>query len=276
MLTRRRVTLTTVATIVALAMLLMAAPLAMAGQPTAPGVVDVGIKAESVLAATPLTGNPEADDDVPGVPIPASPFTGTIDETTDLDDVYRVKVRPWGTLKASISGPDGTDLRLYLYDSSTTSVKSPDAPYLAVAWRGAYPRVLTYVNRSAEAVTYYLDVHAYTGGGSYRVTYSVKPDKVGPVCGVKNVSVVRGRVCKIYFKTYDAISTKVTQQLIIKNRRGKIVKRWSWGYGENHDGWWMIKYRAKLAKGRYTIICKGKDLAGNRASKVGKATLRVR
>jgi C1A family cysteine protease len=101
-------------------------------------------------------------------------------------------------------------------------------------------------------------------------------DTVGPRCAAKNVTVKRGRTCKLYLKVCDALSARVTKRLVIQTRSGKIRMRWSTGYRRNDTSWRYVKYRCRLPRGKYRIVVTGKDLAGNKASVVGKATLRVR
>ena len=101
-------------------------------------------------------------------------------------------------------------------------------------------------------------------------------DTVGPVCGAKSATVRSGKICKLYLKVHDALSEKVTKQLVITTRTGKVKKRFSTGYEENYDGWWVVKnWRCRLPKGTYRIVVTGKDLAGNPASVTGRAKLKV-
>jgi hypothetical protein len=106
------------------------------------------------------------------------------------------------------------------------------------------------------------------GGGS--------DDLIGPVCAAKNASVKRGKTVKIYFSVYDESSPQVTSQVAIKTLTGAVKKSWSWDYDENYDGWWTVKYKCTLPVGVYQIVVTGEDLAGNPASKVGRALLTVR
>ena len=178
------------------------------------------------------------------------------------------------TLKASIMGPAGTDFDLYLYPPGTATVKVTGA--VAAARGVSYPDAFTYT--ATQSGTYYLDVYSSSGAGSYTVTYSVSSggDTVGPVCAAKNVTVKRGKTCRLYFKVYDALSAKVTTSLVIKTKSGVVKKRWSWGYDKNIPGWWWTKYTCRLRRGTYRIVVTGKDLAGNRQSVTGRATLKVK
>jgi len=95
------------------------------------------------------------------------------------------------------------------------------------------------------------------------------------VCAAKNATVKHGKVCRLYFKVHDALSSKVTNMLTITTKSGVVKKRWSWGYGQNFNGWWWMPYTCRLARGTYYIRVYGKDLAGNAQSVIGKAVLRV-
>jgi len=116
-----------------------------------------------------------SDDDIPGVAIPSSPLTGSLSATTDYDDVFSIALTAGQTLTASLTGPSGSDFRLFLYAPGTASVK--DAPFVAAVWFGNYPRSFSYT--PTQSGTYYLDVFAYSGAGSYTVTYSGTPTTGG-------------------------------------------------------------------------------------------------
>jgi hypothetical protein len=192
--------------------------------------------------------------------------------------VFRLVLSTGQTLTASITGPLGSDFRLYLYAPATASVKDADAPYEAVAFGTSYPRSFSYA--ATQSGTYYLDVYSYSGAGGYTVTYSVTSppggDTVGPKCAAKNVTVKRGKTCKLYLRVYDDQSAQVKMYLAITTRSGAVKKRWSSNYVENYDGWWSTKYTCRLARGTYRIVVTGEDLAGNSQTVVGRATLRVK
>jgi len=220
--------------------------------------------------------SPGNDDDIPGVAIPASPFDGNASRDTDMNDVFYVDLEAGETLTASITGPAGTDFDLYLYPPGTTTVNQ-DGGTVAAANGNSYPDAFTYA--ASESGRYYLDVWAYVGAGSYTVTYSVSStpaDNVGPQCYAKNVTVKHGKVCKIYFKVYDAQGPEVTTVVKITTRSGAVKKKWSWGYDTNSATWYYTKYPCRLAKGTYKIVVTGKDSAGNPQSRIGRATLTVK
>ena len=223
------------------------------------------------------TPTPVGDDDVPGVVIPGSPFIGAASAATDRDDVFAVALRVGQTLKASVTGSATSDIRLYLYAPGAATVKDPKTPRLAVSSSGNYPRTISFT--AATAGIHYLDVSAVSGVGGYTVTYSVRSapdDRVGPVCAAKTVSVARGGTCTVSYKVRDAHSARVTRRVAITTKSGAVMKRWTWGYGANKNGWWTVKFTCRLAKGVYRIVVTGEDLAGNSASVVGRGTLKVK
>ncbi len=89
--------------------------------------------------------------------------------------------------------------------------------------------------------------------------------------GAKNATAKKNQTVKIYFRVYDDISAQVASQVQIVTKNGTVKKTWTWDYGENYDGWWWVKYKAALAKGKYAIIVTGTDLAGNSAKAVRDA-----
>jgi Matrixin len=101
-------------------------------------------------------------------------------------------------------------------------------------------------------------------------------DTVGPVCAAKNATCGVTTPSRSTSGSTAALSAQVTMQLVISTRSGAVKRRWTWGYGENYDGWRSVNYKCKLKPGTYRIQASGKDLAGHSAGKVGKATLTVK
>ncbi len=99
-------------------------------------------------------------------------------------------------------------------------------------------------------------------------------DTTAPQVGAKDATAKKNQTVKIYFRVYDDISAEVASQVQIVTKNGNVKKSWSWDYGENYDGWWWVKYKVTLAKGKYTIIVTGTDLVGNSAK--GFAALTVK
>jgi hypothetical protein len=104
-------------------------------------------------------------------------------------------------------------------------------------------------------------------------TCTVKIDTVGPICKAKSVTVKRYHKCTLSFYVSDKLRPRVATVILIKTQSGVTKKNFAWGYGAN--GWWTYKFTCTLNKGTYRYYVYGEDLAGNRQSVVGSATLRV-
>lgn len=118
------------------------------------------------------------DDNIPGVPAPASPVNGTLDEMADYDDVYSVVLAVGDTLALNLTGAGGTDFDLYLFAPGATDVST--SPWVDEAISETYPDVLSYTVPIGAAGTYYIDVYASMGSGSYSFTYTVTPGAPPP------------------------------------------------------------------------------------------------
>ncbi|MDY0340173.1 MAG: cell wall-binding repeat-containing protein [Coriobacteriia bacterium] len=108
------------------------------------------------------------DDNVPGVSIPGSPFTGTLDEDDDMDDVYSVHLEAGQPITVVLEGPDDADFDLFLYGPNTTDVGVDSSEQSAYS-SSSYEQ-LTYT--ASTAGTYYVDVYSSSGSGSYTVAWS--------------------------------------------------------------------------------------------------------
>jgi hypothetical protein len=120
-------------------------------------------------ASTVLADIEPTNNNIPGEPIPSSPFNGSI-ALTEADDVYRVYLSAGQQITASITGDAGTEFSLVLFGPGSTDVWA-DTPVDEAIW-SAYPNTLTYdVPSSGD---YYLDVFIGTGAiGNYTVTYTI-------------------------------------------------------------------------------------------------------
>jgi len=100
---------------------------------------------------------------------------------------------------------------------------------------------------------------AYVFGSAASPTPAPTPtpggDTVGPVCAAKNATVRRNGSVSYYFRVYDALSAEVSKQVAVTTQSGAVKKRWTAGYGDNYDGWWVVKYACRLAKGRSICCC---------------------
>jgi len=188
------------------------------------------------------------DDDIPGVAIPASPFTGSLSRTTDLDDVFSIALTAGQTLIASLSGPAGSDFRLYLYAPGTASVKNPDTPWAAVAL-GSYPCSFSYA--VTQSGTYYLDVYAEIGEGAYTVTYSgASPPPSGGTAPVV-LSMTAGSKTVPYrgFVTLVGALTDASSGALLPNR----AVEWLYSQDDNIQRKWIDGGPASSTTGEYSL-----------------------
>lgn len=119
-------------------------------------------------AAIGSTGVGDGNDEIPGVPLPASPALGALDYSADHDDVYSVYLQAGQTFTAALTGPAATDFDTRLYPPGTLSIASGTS--VASATGVTYPDSLSYT--PATSGTYYLRAYAYAGSGAYSITHN--------------------------------------------------------------------------------------------------------
>lgn len=110
------------------------------------------------------------DDTFPGVSLPSSPVSGTLDYDTDWDDVYSVNLTAGQMIVASISGPTNSEYDLYLYPPGSAGFSDD---YVTYAAGTTYPNRISYVAPTGKGGTYYLDAYCQSGSGSYTITYKI-------------------------------------------------------------------------------------------------------
>ncbi|MBN2848331.1 MAG: cell wall-binding repeat-containing protein [Coriobacteriia bacterium] len=139
------------------------------------------------IAVTPATGAGEytltayatpwaddADNDIEGVAIPASPFAGSLKEDVDPDDLYAVELAGGDRFTVTVEAGAGLDADVLLYDPVTGTIVTgvPVAGSAGVGVAGTETFVFD-IPGSAVVADYYLDVRVRTGTGDYDVTWSV-------------------------------------------------------------------------------------------------------
>lgn len=110
-----------------------------------------------------------SDDNIPGRPLPGSPYSTTISTVTDVHDVYSVELLAGQLFTVRLDGPLSSDLDLRLFDSASTSINT--GAMVAYAGGNSYPDTLTYT--ATATGTYYLDVLTLYGSGTYTLNHSV-------------------------------------------------------------------------------------------------------
>lgn len=136
-----------------------------------------------------------SDDDIPGVPMPASPFSDSITETTtvgleDLDDVYSVPV--WGNQLLDIrmtlddaDPADDFDLIIFPPDTKAPVSVAYDNLKMVAASENEAPggaEHIRYVPDRSQVGTHYAQVYCFYadgddeqgGAGNYTITWSLK------------------------------------------------------------------------------------------------------
>jgi len=133
-----------------------------------------------------------ADDNIPGVVIPASPINNSLNDSSDTVDVFRISLTAGQTISVNMSGPASTDFDMLLFPPGSTNVYTDSG--VAGSQGVSYPEEFTYV--AANSGTYYLGVYSYSGSGNYTVTYSVvnapPPPPFPPATGNNKHAVVIG------------------------------------------------------------------------------------
>jgi len=107
-------------------------------------------------------------------------------------------------------------------------------------------------------------------------TLDVKLDVVGPVCRVRSASVRRGGVAVVKFAVGDNVSPSVRFSVQIRTTTGAIRKAVTSTRWQNANHWRTRSFTCSMKRGTYRIVVTGQDLAGNRQSVVGRATLTVK
>jgi len=188
------------------------------------------------------SGSGGADDDIPGVAIPSSPFTGSLSRATDYDDVFQIALTAGQTLTAGLTGPSGSDFRLYLYAPGTASVKDPNTPFVAGATKGSYPRSFSYT--PTQSGTYYLDVYSYSGDGGYTVTYSAGGGEVGLVLSADPLTVPYRGAVDLSVTLMDASSGSLLP--------GREIEWW-YAQDDNIQREWIIGGTDSSPTGEYLL-----------------------
>ena len=216
----------------------------------------------------------QRDDNTPGVRLPASPFRGSLNRATDMDDVFRVYLRASETLRARLrgirSGREYADL--FLHRSGTTDVTNP---FLApLSERSPYdnmPQVL--VRRVGTSAARYLDVYGY---GTYRLTWSIYSPGMVRDLAARPATITpnrdgRGDSTKVSWRLRRAGRVVVR----VRNSAGRVVRSANFGHEARGGQSWRWGARSNSGElvraGRYRVTVSWADASG----RVSRATARV-
>jgi hypothetical protein len=103
---------------------------------------------------------------------------------------------------------------------------------------------------------------------------TVKIDAAGPRVTVASATVKRGRTATIVYRVAD-LTPRVSVRIVVVNARGARTHALVSGLrstGVRHT----VRFARPLPRGRYRIVVRATDLAGNRQAKLGVARLVVR
>ena len=127
------------------------------------------------------------NDEIPGVPITASPVIGTMQDPWNWDDVHRFPLKKGDRLSLSLSPVANSfdtanfDVDLFLDGPSTTSVAPWDSTNSGIVAHSAHsaPAVESITYKAPKSGTYYADVNDYSGQGVSALSWSVNPVRPG-------------------------------------------------------------------------------------------------
>lgn len=106
------------------------------------------------------------DDELPGVTLISPQIQGALNEITDMDDVFAIKLQKGERISLTLTGAAGTDFDLYLFDKSAKTVLYENGKVLARSEKTG-TSTETIVFRAPAAGTYFIDVYGKKGKGSY-------------------------------------------------------------------------------------------------------------
>ncbi len=126
-----------------------------------------------LAAAVGLTPPLDADAEIPGAALGASPRVDTLAGSGD-SLVYALPAADVGDrIAISLAGTDGTDFDVRLFAPGATSVLS--ATPIARSELPVYPDELSYTVPAGGAGVYYVHVRSYRGSGAFALSWSVGP-----------------------------------------------------------------------------------------------------
>lgn len=123
----------------------------------------------------------DASSDIPGVPLPGPVAAGRLGGGI-YDVVYQLSVEPGHVIVVGLSGTQGTDFDIYLFDSSATTVVSPTG----LLTKSAGPTSIESISwPSRLGGTYYVDLNGATDvEGDFRLTVQTVPDPTPPTVSI--------------------------------------------------------------------------------------------
>ncbi len=135
------------------------------------------IAALTLLTGAPVARGADPSSDIPGIELPGPVAAGRLGGAI-YDVVYRFPVTAGHVIVASLTGTDGSDFDLYLFDSRATTVVS-SVGLLTNSNGPTSTESITWPSRLGG--TYYIDLNGATDvEGDYRLTVQTIPDPTPP------------------------------------------------------------------------------------------------
>lgn len=211
---------------------------AKAGAPFAPRGSLVSAAGVGALAA---------DDEIPGVALPASPFSDTLDGLAgDGADIYQVSLTQGQTFYASLQNTDSSIFGLILLKPGTPSwALSTEADEAYVAWNGLDVEEVMYT--AEQTGTYYLvacDDPAQTSGspGQYTISYGYPTNQPAVTANCSKTSLPYAGSTTITGRVVDASGTAMA---------GKEVDVFGQAYGSAN--WVWAGWATTDSNGNYSV-----------------------
>lgn len=143
----------------------------------AAGLLGACLAASLVAAGQPALAVGDPTSDIPGIPLPGTVTSGPLGGPI-YDVVFRLEVPSGSVIVADLTGTDGTDFDLYLFDSSATTVVS-NVGLLTKSVGPTSTEAISWPTRNGG--TFYIDLNGATNVlGNYTLTVQIVPDSTPP------------------------------------------------------------------------------------------------
>ena len=147
----------------------------------------------------------------------------TLSEYLDTDDYFKIWAARGQTIHATLSGPANADFDMRLYNSAGSIVAFSEEPLSQES--------ISYVSQNSDY--FYLNVYAYQGFGSYRLTVNVGTSVLRADAGMDKTAVVGQSV------TFDGSGS------------GGDIDAYSWNFGDGALGSGKVVTHSYSAPGTY-------------------------
>ncbi len=199
------------------------------------------------------------DNEIPGIVTLAGSTTaaGTLDQSGDRDDVYRVSLSVGQGLTATLSGTEfGADFDLWAFSPQAASVDSIAALVAGSVEEGSNPEWLSFsVSDAVSGGVYYIDPRVYVGGGSYQLT--VEPGLASKLSISAPATCAWSKTASVSGRLLAYAGTPISN---------RPVDVWKSTDPANPQSWTQVAYDMTDSTGRWKITVAPKRKTWYRAS----------